>query len=99
MAVVTTARPASRPLEGLEAGRRRYREKVIVGSLFLCAAFSIVVTMGIVVALVVPSVDFFRAVNPVEFFTGTEWAPLFKNSKFGVLPLLSARSSSPSSPR
>ena len=89
MAVVTTERPVSRPLAGLEAGHRRYREKFIVGALFACAAFSIVVTVGIVLALVVPSVDFFRSVSPVEFFTGTEWAPLFKNSKFGVLPLLS----------
>ena len=88
MAVVATDRPASRPLEGLEAGSRRYREKIIVGSLFLCAALSIVLTVGIVLALLIPSVEFFGEVNPVEFFTGTEWAPLFKNSKFGVLPLL-----------
>jgi phosphate transport system permease protein len=89
MAVVATERPASDPLLGLEAGHRRHREKVIVGGLFACAAFSIVVTIGIVFALVVPSVEFFRAVDPVEFFTGTEWAPLFKNARFGVLPLLS----------
>ncbi|HEX5643788.1 MAG TPA: phosphate ABC transporter permease subunit PstC [Thermoleophilia bacterium] len=89
MAAVATERPASRPLEGLEAGSRRYREKVIVGSLFLCAALSVLVTVGIVLALVIPSVEFFGTVSPVEFFTGTEWAPLFKNSKFGVLPLLS----------
>jgi phosphate transport system permease protein len=89
MAVATTDRPASRPLEGLEAGSRRYREKIIVASLFLCAALSVLVTVGIVLALLIPSVEFFGTVNPVEFFTGTEWAPLFKNSKFGVLPLLS----------
>ena len=89
MAVVATERPASRPLEGLEAGSRRYREKIIVGGLFLCAALSILVTVGIVLALLIPSVEFFGTVSPVEFFTGTEWAPLFKNSKFGVLPLLS----------
>jgi phosphate transport system permease protein len=89
MAAVTTERPASRPLEGLEAGSRRYREKVIVGSLFLCAALSVIVTVGIVLALVIPSVEFFGTVSPVEFFTGREWAPLFKNAKFGVLPLLS----------
>ncbi len=92
MAVTTTQRPASmpasRPLEGLEAGSRRYREKVIVGSLFACAALSIVLTLGIVLALLIPSLEFFGEVNPIEFFTGTEWAPLFKNSKFGVLPLL-----------
>jgi phosphate transport system permease protein len=89
MAVATTERPASRPLEGLEAGSRRYREKIVVGSLFLCAALSVLVTAGIVLALVIPSIEFFGTVSPVEFFTGTEWAPLFKNAKFGVLPLLS----------
>lgn len=89
MAAVTTQRSASRPLEGLEAGRRRYREKIIVGSLFLCAALSIVLTVGIVLALLIPSLEFFGTVSPWEFFTGTEWAPLFKNAKFGVLPLLS----------
>ena len=80
--------PASRPLEGLEAGKRRYGEKIIVGSLFLCAALSVLVTVGIVVALVVPSLEFFRTVSPVEFFTGRVWSPLFKNGKFGVLPLV-----------
>ena len=88
MAAVATERPASGPLEGLEAGRRRYREKIIVGSMFLCAALSIVLTLGIVLALLIPSLEFFGEVSPVEFFTGTEWAPLFKNAKFGVLPLL-----------
>jgi phosphate transport system permease protein len=88
MAAVTTERPVSRPLQGLESGRRRYREKIIVGSLFLCAALSIVLTVGIVLALLIPSLEFFGQVSPVEFFTGTEWAPLFKNSQFGVLPLL-----------
>ena len=38
MAVATTDRRVSRPLAGLEAGHRRYREKFIVGGLFLCAA-------------------------------------------------------------
>ena len=80
--------PASRPLEGLEAGHRRYGEKFIVGMLFLCAALSVLVTVGIVVALVVPSVEFFGTVSPVEFFTGRVWSPLFKNGEFGVLPLV-----------
>jgi phosphate transport system permease protein len=88
MAVVTKEMPASRPLEGLEAGHRRYGEKIIVSMLFLCAAFSVLVTVGIVVALVVPSVEFFRTVSVVEFFTGTVWSPLFKNGEFGVLPLV-----------
>jgi phosphate transport system permease protein len=90
MAFATTEEePASRPLERLEAGRGRIREKIIVGVLFLCAALSVVVTTGIVMALVVPSVEFFSTVSPWEFFTGKVWAPLFKNAQFGVLPLLS----------
>jgi phosphate transport system permease protein len=89
MATATKVMPASRPLEGLEAGRGRLREKIIVTSLFLCAALSIVVTLGIVVALVEPSIEFFATISPWEFFTGTEWSPLFKNGEFGVLPLVS----------
>ena len=45
-------------------------------------------TVGIVVALLLPALDFFRAVSPVDFFTGTDWAPLFEPAQFGVLPLL-----------
>jgi len=33
---------------------------------------------------------FFKDLNPfVEFFTGTEWTPLFSPARFGILPLLS----------
>jgi phosphate transport system permease protein len=47
-----------------------------------------VVTIGIVVSLLEPTIEFFGEVSPKEFFTGTEWSPLFANPKFGVLPLL-----------
>ncbi|MFQ5426869.1 MAG: phosphate ABC transporter permease subunit PstC, partial [Gaiellales bacterium] len=43
---------------------------------------------GIVVALLLPAIDFFREVGFVEFFTGTRWAPLFQPASFGVLPLV-----------
>ncbi len=89
MAVATRQMPASRPLEGLEVARGRMRERIVVSILFVCAAISIVVTLGIVVALVQPSVEFFAEVSPWEFFTGREWSPLFKNPEFGVLPLIS----------
>jgi phosphate transport system permease protein len=72
----------------LRAERRRYGEDVVKGVLALCALISIATTVGIVVALLVPSVEFFQAVNPVDFFTGTNWAPLFEPASFGVLPLL-----------
>jgi phosphate transport system permease protein len=50
----------------------------------------VIVTIGIVVALVEPTVEFFREVSIREFLTGTKWSPLFANPKFGVLPLVAA---------
>lgn len=60
----------------------------MIGALAVCAAISILVTIGIVIALLVPSLQFFGEVSPVEFFTSTDWAPLFKPASFGVLPLI-----------
>jgi phosphate ABC transporter permease protein PstC len=69
--------------------RRRPGELVIVGLLRASALTSALVTIGIVVALVVPAVDFFSVVSVKEFLTGTRWAPTFSNQSFGVLPLIS----------
>lgn len=52
------------------------------------AMLSVLVTVGIVVALVVPAIEFFREVPIREFLTGTRWAPTFSNQSFGVLPLV-----------
>jgi phosphate transport system permease protein len=49
---------------------------------------SILTTVGIVVALAEPTVEFFRDISLQEFFTGTDWSPLFNPSSFGVLPLV-----------
>jgi phosphate transport system permease protein len=45
-------------------------------------------TVGIVVALFVPAIEFFQDVSIVDFLTGTDWAPLFEPPSFGVLPLI-----------
>jgi phosphate transport system permease protein len=74
----------------LRARRRRYGEDVIKGLLALCALVSVATTVGIVAALLFPALDFFREISVVDFLTGTEWAPLFKPSHFGVVPLVSA---------
>ena len=66
--------------------------------LALCALVSVATTVGIVVALVVPAFEFFAEVSLVDFFTGTEWAPLFEPAHFGVLPLVAGTSSSRGSP-
>ncbi len=71
--------------------RRRGRhlsERAIGGALFLCAALTVLTTVGIVLILVTEGLQFFRDVTPWEFFGGTKWQPLFTNQSFGVLPLI-----------
>ena len=72
----------------LRSDRRRWGEDVIKGVLALCALVSVATTIGIVVALLEPALEFFREVSVREFFTTTRWAPLFEPASFGVLPLL-----------
>jgi len=81
--VTTRAQPIR-----LRAERRRYGEDVVKGVLAVCALVSVVTTVGIVIALLVPSLEFFREVSPIDFFSGSTWAPLFKPAHFGVLPLV-----------
>ena len=72
----------------LHTRRRRYGEDVVKILLGLCALISVATTVGIVVALFLPAFEFFAEVSVVDFFTGTEWAPLFEPARFGVLPLI-----------
>jgi phosphate transport system permease protein len=78
---------AAQPLR-LRAERRRIGEDVVKVVLALCALVSVATTVGIVVALFEPAIEFFREVSIVDFLTGTEWAPLFEPAHFGVLPLI-----------
>ena len=54
----------------------------------MSGALSVFITIGIVVALLVPALDFFRQVSLGDFLTGTRWAPTFADRSFGVLPLV-----------
>jgi phosphate transport system permease protein len=56
--------------------------------LLVVAAFSVLVTVGIVAVLASETVAFFGEISLREFFTTTEWAPLFEPRRFGVLPLM-----------
>jgi phosphate transport system permease protein len=67
----------------------RRREKAVELLLFLCAAFSVVITLSIVAVLLYESLGFFAQVSIVEFLTDTVWTPLFANPRYGILPLLS----------
>ncbi|MFU0789535.1 MAG: phosphate ABC transporter permease subunit PstC [Virgibacillus proomii] len=66
----------------------RAMEKIMPVLLFLIAAVSILTTIGIVYTLLTDTVEFFKRVPILEFFTGTVLKPLSQNPEFGVLPLI-----------
>ena len=68
--------------------RRIDFERIIERALFACTAISVLVTIGIILVLVVETVQFFGEVSPFDFLFGTVWTPLFLNKEFGVLPLV-----------
>ncbi len=68
--------------------RQKLREKLIIGTLFLAAASSVFVTLGIVGVLLYESAEFFRHVSLRLFLTDTVWTPLFDQPRYGILPLL-----------
>lgn len=72
----------------LRSSRRRIGEDVVKAVLAVCALISVATTVGIVVALFAPALEFFREVPLLDFLTGTDWAPLFEPARFGVLPLV-----------
>jgi phosphate transport system permease protein len=67
---------------------RRLKEKAIEVLLFLAAASSVLVTVGIVGILVTESMPFFAHVSLKEFLTEKEWTPLFENAHYGIAPLV-----------
>ncbi len=67
---------------------RRLKERFIESVLFLCAFSCVAVTIAIMVILGTESIGLFKTVSLWEFFTGTEWAPLFEPAKYGILPLV-----------
>jgi phosphate transport system permease protein len=67
----------------------RTKERIIEGGLWLCAAVTIITTVGILWVLLSQSLVFFRDVSIFEFLTDPEWTPLFADKHFGILPLLS----------
>ena len=76
------------PEHPLAPGKRRFGEDIAMGVLKAAAALSVVVTVGIFVSLLLPSLQFFREVNAWDFLSGSRWAPTFNNPDFGVLPLI-----------
>jgi len=69
-------------------------QKIIKGALFLAAIFSVLVTVGIVISLLIPNITFFSNVSLTEFLFGTQWTAAFgdkytwTDKSWGVLPLV-----------
>ncbi len=81
----TTAKPLNSPAGG--AKFRAAIEMLLHVVLLGCATISIITTVGIVLVLLIESLQFFREVSVWEFLTGTKWSPLLKPQHFGILPL------------
>ncbi|MGQ0519869.1 MAG: phosphate ABC transporter permease subunit PstC [Actinomycetota bacterium] len=81
---------APSPELGIERRRSRPGERIVVGLLFVCAALSVLVTVGIVAVLAEEALRFFAKESIVDFLTGTRWAPTggADGGEYGVLPLL-----------
>jgi len=67
----------------------RRKEKIIEFLLALAGAITVLTTIGILWVLLYETVLFFGEVSIVEFFTDTQWTPLFADKHFGILPLIS----------
>lgn len=68
--------------------KKRSGEKLIKGILFLFGAFSVFITLAILITLLYESGLFFQKVSFKEFFTGRQWSPLLEPRRFGVLPIV-----------
>jgi len=66
----------------------RNGERIAMLGLRGAALLSIAITVGIVIALLGPALEFFREVPVLDFLSGTRWAPRFSNPTYGVLPLV-----------
>ena len=64
-------------------------ERLIEFVLLCCGLLAIAVTAGIIYVLIFETIEFFREVSIVDFFTDTEWTPLFIDKHFGIWPLIS----------
>ena len=75
---------------GRDFTKRKWRigESVIESLLFICAAMSIIVTVGILYVLLSESWHFFEQVPMSQFLTDTVWTPTFANPRYGIAPLL-----------
>ena len=62
-------------------------ETLVRSTLFLAAAFAVLITFAIFLTLIVDAFVFFGRVSPIDFYMGTRWTPDIEG-RYGVLPLV-----------
>ena len=73
----------------------KFSESIVVTALVGCGAFSLAITVGIIVLLISQSIGFFSnpelAINPITFLTDTKWTigQTQGTPHYGILPLVS----------
>jgi phosphate transport system permease protein len=81
-------KPKSAP-SSLQRNEFVARKEWVYGRLIAaCGILTILITIGIVLALSGRAITFWTEVSPIAFFTGTDWSPII-NGTYGVLPLVS----------
>jgi phosphate transport system permease protein len=85
--------PGQGPEAALFTGGPGPIERVIKVLLFLAAVFSVLISLGIIISLLIPNITFFSHVSLTEFLFGTEWTAAFGekyswDKAWGVLPLV-----------
>ena len=68
---------------------RKIKELIIEKSLFSSALLTVAVTIGIILVLAIEAFRFFSEVSIIDFFTDTQWTPLFTDKHYGISALLS----------
>ncbi|WP_029148575.1 phosphate ABC transporter permease subunit PstC [Methylophilus sp. 5] len=69
--------------------RRNVKERIIELILMMAALVAVATTFSIVGVLLYESLSFFKTVSVIEFFTDTQWTPLFEDAHYGIMPLVS----------
>ena len=81
-----TAGPALLPAQL----QRKFRpgEQIVLTAIRFAALLSVATTVGIIISLLLPALEFFRQVPLLDFLTGQRWAASSPDPSFGVLPLV-----------
>ncbi|MFO7606208.1 MAG: phosphate ABC transporter permease subunit PstC [Desulfurivibrionaceae bacterium] len=74
---------------------RNHVERILKAGLFLCAAFAVLITLGIILSLLFESIRFFKMVPIYEFLFGLKWSPQMSiradqvgsSGAFGAIPV------------